>query len=120
MVVDDEADDTEIVKCEGAPKGKTAVKQESTPKATPKPAPKGKAPAKVTALPATPNPIPFPLEETVRGISDGVMRTLEGNVQSTLRDILPAAIRDAMKTESSTRATREVQKLQNELAVSKS
>ena len=41
MVFDDEADDTGIVKSEGAPKGKTAVKQESTTKATPKPAPKG-------------------------------------------------------------------------------
>ena len=80
----------------------------------------GGAPAKVTAPPATPDPIPFPMEETVRGISDGVMRTLEGNVQSTLRDILPAAVREAMKTESSTRATREMQKLQNELAVAKS
>ena len=124
MVVDDEADDTEIVKSEGSPKGRTAVKQESTPRATPA---KGKAPArvtappaKVTAPPATPNPIPFPMEETVRGISDGVMRTLEGNVQSTLRDILPAAVPEAMKTESSTRATREMQKLQNELAVAKS
>ena len=120
MVVDDEADDTEIVKSEGSPKGKTAVKQDSTPRARPKPAPKGNAPAKVTAPTATPDPIPFPMEETVRGISDGVMRTLEGNVQSTLRDILPAAVREAMKTESSTRATREMQKLQNELAVAKS
>ena len=127
MVVDDEADDTEIVKSEGSPKGRSAVEQESTPRATPKPAPKGKAPAKVTAPPAkvtappaTPDPIPFPMEETVRGISDGVMRTLEGNVQFTLRDILPAAVREAMKTESSTRATREMQKLQNELAVAKS
>ena len=115
MVVDDEADDTEIVKSEGSPKGKTAVKQESTPGATPKPAPKGKAPAKVTAPPATPDPM-----ETVRGISDGVMRTLERNVHSTLRDILPAAVREAMKTQSSTRATREMQNLQNELAVAKS
>ena len=69
---------------------------------------------------ADPSPIPFPLEETARGISDGVVRTLEGHLQTTLKDILPAAMREALKAKSAARTTREVQRLRGELIVAKS
>ena len=119
LVVEESAESAE-----DAPKGKTAVKAEGKPTKPPtKPTPKAK-PAKptppISAPHADPAPIPFPLEETVRGISNGVVRTLEGNVQATLRDILPAAMCEAVKAESAARATREVQKLQGGLAVAKS
>ena len=108
---------------EGTPKVKTDVKAEGKPaKPLTKPTPKAK-PAKptppVSVRPADPTPIPFPLEETVRGISDGVLRTLEGNVQTTWRDILPAAMREAVKVESAAMATCEVQKLQGEHTAAK-
>ena len=47
----------------------------------------------------------------MRGISNGVLRTLEGNVETTLRDMPPAAMREALKVELAARANREVQKL---------
>ena len=109
---------------EGAPKGNTAVKAEGKPAKPPtKPTPKAK-PAKptppVSASPVDPAPIAFPWEETVRGVSHGVLRTLEGNVQAKLKDILDAAMREAVKAESAARATREVQKLQGQLVAAKS
>ena len=75
---------------EAAPKGKMVVKAKGKPANPPtKPTPKAK-PAKPTppgnAPLAYPPPIPFPWEEMVRGIFDGVVRTWEGNVQTTLRD----------------------------------
>ena len=117
-----EEDSAELA--EGVPKGKTAAKVEGKPTKPPtNPAPKAKA-AKptppVSAPPADPAPIPFPLEETLRGISDGVVHTVEGNVQTTLRHIFPSAMREALKAELAAKATREVQKLRGELAVAMS
>ena len=120
MVVEEES----VEPAEDTPKGKTAVKAEGKPAKPPtKPTPMAK-PFKptplVSARPADPAPIPFPLEETVWGIFDGVVRTWEGNVQTTLRDLLPAAMREAVEAESAARATCKVQKLEGELVVAKS
>ena len=44
------------------------------------------------------------------------MHTLEGNVQATLRDIPPIAVQEALKVQAMARPTRDVHKLQVELA----
>ena len=56
----------------------------------------------------------------MRGISDGVVRTLEGNVQTTLRDSLPAAMCEPVKAESAAGGTCDLQKVRGKLGVAKS
>ena len=51
----------------------------------------------------------FGVGEALWGMSDGVVPTWEGNVQTTWRDILPAAMLEAPKAETAARATLEVQ-----------
>ena len=53
----------------------------------------------------------------MRGISDSGVRTLKRNLQTTMRDILPVAMCEALKAKSATRGARQVQRFQGELVV---